>query len=163
MGMSPWSLHPLRVRYQETDQMRVVFHTNYLNWFEIGRTEWMRRSGVTYRELEERGLLFPVTDIEASFLQPARYDDWVTVCTRVAEWTPLRMRFESAIVAGDLTQGGGVRQLAGDELPGTLLVRGGTRHAWVNADFRPVRLDRAEPELYRKLRGMIDGGAGAQG
>ena len=84
-GMPIWHLHPLRVRYQETDQMGVVYYANYLTWFEIGRTEFVRHFGTTYREIEAKGLLLPVVDAECSYLSPARYDDRVAVCTTIAE------------------------------------------------------------------------------
>jgi acyl-CoA thioester hydrolase len=148
--MTMWFLHPLRVRYQETDQMGVVYHANYLNWFEIGRTEWVRQAGINYKEMEARGLLLPVTDVEASFKQPALYDDWITVCTRLAEMTSIRVRFESRIMSGDLTERFGTGY-AGDEPLGLLLVKGGTRHVWVNREWRPIRFAREAPDWYDQM------------
>ncbi|MBW5447425.1 YbgC/FadM family acyl-CoA thioesterase [Cohnella sp. CFH 77786] len=153
--MHTWYLHALRVRYQETDPMKVVYHANYLNWFEIGRTEWVRHAGISYRDMEDRGLLLPVTHLEASFEQPARYDDWVTVCTRAAEMSALRVRFQTRIVMGDLAASHGPSLMA-EEPPGGVLVAGSTRHVWVNAAWKPVRLDREAPELYRKLKALAD-------
>ncbi|MBB6671043.1 acyl-CoA thioesterase [Cohnella nanjingensis] len=156
---SAWHLHPLRVRYQETDKMGVVYHANYVNWFEIGRTEWVRQAGYTYREIETRGLLLPVVNLEASFEQPALYDDWVTICTRVTEMTPLRVRFESRVVRGDRTQERDA-PLTGDEPPGETLVKGGTRHVWVNAAWKPVRLDREAPDVWQAMRQLTEGRTG---
>ncbi|RED56586.1 acyl-CoA thioesterase [Cohnella lupini] len=153
--MGIWMLHPLRVRYQETDQMGVVYHANYLNWFEIGRTEWVRQAGIAYKEMENSGLLLPVTDVEASFKQPAVYDDWVTVCTRMAEMSSVRVRFESRVVSGDITGGLGERY-EGDEPPGLLLVRGGTRHVWVNKDWKPVRFAREAQDWYDRMIRLAD-------
>ncbi|UUZ80572.1 acyl-CoA thioesterase [Paenibacillus sp. P26] len=130
-----WFTHEIRVRYQETDQMGVVYHANYLNWFEIGRTEMIRRMGMPYRTLEAKGLLLPVTEAELKFHQPARYDDLVTVYTRVEERSPLRLGFAYEIKRGE-----------------ELLVSGGTRHVWLNRDWRPVRIDREAPELDALLR-----------
>jgi acyl-CoA thioester hydrolase len=145
-----WFLHPLRVRYQETDQMGVVYHANYLNWFEIGRTEWVRQAGISYKEMETRGLLLPVTDVEASFKQPALYDDWVTICTQVVEMSSVRVRFESRVLSGIATETLG-DSYEGEEPPGLLLVRGGTRHVWVNKEWKPVRLAREAPEWYERM------------
>jgi acyl-CoA thioester hydrolase len=153
--MKTWFLHPLRVRYQETDQMRVVYHANYLNWFEIGRTEWVRHAGISYREMEASGLLLPVTHVEASFLQPARYDDWVTVCTHLEEMTPLRIKFQSRVVRGDLTETHGL-SLSADEPSGEILVRGSTHHVWVGPSMKPVRLDRESPASYEKIRALYE-------
>jgi acyl-CoA thioester hydrolase len=152
--MKTWYLHTMRVRYQETDQMKVVYHANYLNWFEIGRTEWVRHAGISYREMEEKGLLLPVTHLDVSFLQPAQYDDVVTVCTHMAEMSALRVRFESKVVIGDLASShDGV--YVGDEPPGETLVEGKTRHVWVNAAWKPVRLDREAPVFHTKLLAQI--------
>jgi len=153
--MGHWFLHPLRVRYQETDQMGVVYHANYLNWFEIGRTEWVRQAGIAYKDMEARGLLLPVTDVEASFKQPASYDEWVTVCTRVAEMTSVRVRFESRVIGGDLTERFG-SSFAGEEPPGTVLVQGGTRHVWVNKEWKPVRFAKEAPDWYDKMLKLIE-------
>ncbi|MFC4304799.1 acyl-CoA thioesterase [Cohnella boryungensis] len=153
--MGKWFLHPLRVRYQETDQMGVVYHANYLNWFEIGRTEWVRRAGIAYRDMESRGLLLPVTDVQASFKQPALYDEWVTVCTHVAEMSSVRVRFESRILSGNAAETLG-DSYDGEEPPGTLLVSGTTRHVWVNREWRPVRFAREAPEWYDKMIKLVE-------
>ncbi|RXZ84657.1 acyl-CoA thioesterase [Paenibacillaceae bacterium] len=146
-----WHLHPLRVRYQETDRMAVVFHGNYINWFEIGRTEMIRHAGLRYRDLEQHGLLLPVIELESKFIMPALYDDFVLVCTRISAMTPVRIAFESQVRRID--EHTAFPELCGDETPpGELLVRGTTRHAWVNKDFQPCRLDKAMPEVYRALQ-----------
>ncbi len=97
-----WHAWPLRVRYQETDQMGVVYHMNYLNWFEIGRTEAIRALGIAYRDLEAEGLFLPLTDAQMVFKRAARYDDEVVVYTKLVsgstghvwlnrEWHPTRL------------------------------------------------------------------------
>jgi acyl-CoA thioester hydrolase len=130
--------------------MGVVYHANYLNWFEIGRTEWVRQAGITYKEMEARGLLLPVTDVEASFKQPALYDDWVTICTQVAEISSIRVRFESRVLSGNVMEALG-DSYEGEEPPGLLLVRGGTRHVWVNKEWKPVRFAREAPDWYEQM------------
>ncbi|NGQ94846.1 acyl-CoA thioesterase [Brevibacillus sp. SYP-B805] len=126
----------IRVRYSETDQMGVVYHANYLHWFEVGRTDFLRGAGFSYRELEEQGLLLPVTDASLSYKQPARYDDVVVVRTCISRLTPLRLAFGYEITR------------PGD---GQLLVTGETMHVFTNAAFKPVRLSRQLPELYAWL------------
>lgn len=69
----------LRVRYGETDQMGVVYHGNYALYFEIARTESLRQIDVTYRELEESGIMMPVVNLNINFKKPARYDDLLTI------------------------------------------------------------------------------------
>ncbi|WP_270164754.1 acyl-CoA thioesterase [Paenibacillus sp. SYP-B4298] len=159
---SRWHLHPQRVRYQETDQMQVVFHGNYVNWFEIGRTEWVRSAGIPYAAIEQQGLLLPVTELQCRFLRPARYDNQIVICTRVTEFSTVRLTFESQIrLVGETREGEprstGFTEASTDELPGELLVEGGTRHVWVGADFRPARLDKAAPELYALIQQVVLG------
>jgi len=91
--LSRWFHTSFRVRYQETDQMGVVYHANYLNWFEIGRTEMIRELGFSYREMEEAGALLPVVDLDVKYHQPARYDDQITVFTRMIDFSPLRIHY----------------------------------------------------------------------
>lgn len=146
-----WYPFQIRVRYQETDQMGVVYHGNYINWFEIGRTEWIRTQGMTYHELEAKGLLLPLVDLQMSFKQPAKYDDFITLYTRVTDFTNIRVTFESQVRRGISTES--IRPISeNEELPGEQLVTGMTKHVWVNPKFRPVRLDRVMPELYAILK-----------
>jgi len=146
-----WYAHPFRVRYQETDQMGVVFHGNYVTWFEIGRTEWIRNLGFTYADIESKGLLFPVIDLAVSYVLPAKYDDTVIVCTKVKEFSPLRMEFQSQVRRVTAEHFVGAEYESEENLPGELLVHGGTKHVWVNEDFRPTRVNKVLPDLFNKL------------
>lgn len=156
---SSWHVFPLRVRYEETDQMSVVFYGNYLTWFEIGRTEMIRHAGFPYRDIEAAGLLLPVIDVDCRYVKPARYDDVVLICTRIADASPARVAFESQARLGTeahLAAGG--RLLDEEALASCdLLAAGGTRHMWVNASFKPIRLERAMPELYAWLQARVQG------
>ena len=80
-----------RVRYVECDPMGFLHHSNYLPFFEMGRTELLRQYGVSYRELEERDILFVVTRIAVNFKRPARYDDELELVTRVLRQTHVRI------------------------------------------------------------------------
>ncbi len=86
-----------RVRYAETDQMGVVYHSNYIVYFEIGRTEAMRSLGSAYAALEERGLVLAITEVGAKYHAPARYDDVLTIRTWLRELSKARLRFEYEI------------------------------------------------------------------
>ncbi|WP_426452065.1 acyl-CoA thioesterase [Paenibacillus sp. S-38] len=134
-----WFIYEVRVRYEETDQMGVVYHANYLTWFEIGRTEMIRSLGMPYQTLEARGLLLPLTDAEMKFRLPARYDDWITIRVRVSEFSSLRLTFECEIRRGT-----------------ELLVTGRTKHVWVNREWRPTRIDKEAPDLYELIKASWD-------
>ncbi|MDQ1233310.1 acyl-CoA thioester hydrolase [Paenibacillus sp. SORGH_AS306] len=157
---SDWHGIAFRVRYQENDPMGVVYHTNYLNWFELGRTEMIRDLGFRYRDMEAAGLLLPLIDASLSYGHPARYDDRVAIYTRITEFSKLRIDYEYKIhlldehdtSVGDSSSSGERPIFKADEvLPGEPLTSGSTRHVWVNKDFKPVRLDKQVPALYYAL------------
>ena len=86
-----------RVRYAETDQMRVVYHANYLVWCEIGRTDHIRTLGSSYREMEERGITLAVSEASLRFIAPARYDDLIRVETSLSRVTSRTLTFDYVI------------------------------------------------------------------
>jgi acyl-CoA thioester hydrolase len=87
----------IRVRYSETDPMGFLHHGNYFAYFEMGRTELLRASGGNYRQMEEAGMLMVVVSIECKYRKPARYDDLLTLKTRVARVTPAKIEHEYRI------------------------------------------------------------------
>jgi acyl-CoA thioester hydrolase len=87
----------VRVRYSETDQMGVVYHGNYLPYFEIGRVEWLRNKGISYKNMEESGVALPIVNINISYKKPARYDDLLTVVTKFKNQSSVKIEFECLI------------------------------------------------------------------
>ena len=73
----------LRVRYAETDQMGVVYHSNFIIWMEVGRVEMMRALGYTYRDMEQDGFHLPVAEVKCRYKAPAKYDDLIVIRTRM--------------------------------------------------------------------------------
>ena len=91
----------LRVRYAETDQMGVVYHSNHLIWFEVGRVELMREMGFSYRDMErEDGVMLAVAEARCRYAFPARFDDEVVVETWVANANPRMVTFANAVRDG---------------------------------------------------------------
>lgn len=90
-----------RVRYAETDRMGVVYHGNYLIWCEIGRTEHIRQFGMSYREMEERGVALAVAEASIRYQKAARYDDAVRVETTLADVSSRTVTFDYAILNAD--------------------------------------------------------------
>ena len=80
----------VRVRYAETDQMGVVYHGNYAQYFEMGRVEWLRNLGISYKWMEENGVMLPVVSLQLNYKKPARYDDLLRVKTIFKVRHPLR-------------------------------------------------------------------------
>ncbi len=95
--MSHVQVSELRVRYAETDQMGVVYHANYLVWCEIGRTDFIRQFGVSYAELERRGVSLAVSEATVRYHGAARYDDRIRVETRLAEVRSRSVAFDYRI------------------------------------------------------------------
>jgi conserved hypothetical protein TIGR00051 len=87
----------IRVRYEETDQMGVVYYSNYYRYFEVGRTDWFRNLGISYKKLEEMGIFLPVVESHCRYYHSIFYDDVITVKTIVTEFTGVRIRFDYAI------------------------------------------------------------------
>lgn len=110
------------VRYAETDMMGVVYHGNYLPWFEVGRTTLLKELGLAYRQLEADGFRLPVLEVGVKYQRPALYDDTLTVITRLHERPVLRIRLEYEVRRGD-----------------ELLATGFTVHAFIDREGRPVR------------------------
>ncbi|MFD2630118.1 acyl-CoA thioesterase [Oceanobacillus kapialis] len=138
----------IRVHYKDTDQMGVVHHGNYVNLFEIGRTEWMRQAGIPYSKMEEMGLLLPVMDLTINYQKSAHYDDQVVIYTSVSNVSKVRIQFD---YEARLLQ---EEQEATDLPSGELLAKGSTVHMWVNRDWKPARIDRLAPEVFAKLQAM---------
>ena len=87
----------LRVRYAETDQMGIVYYGNYAQYFEVGRVEWLRKLGVSYRSMEEQGLMLPVVSLNVRFKKPALYDDVIKVKTRLVKIPSATIEFDYEI------------------------------------------------------------------
>ena len=118
-----------RVRYAETDQMGVVYHSNLIVWFEVGRVEMMRQLGFTYREMERDGMHLPVVDVSCRYKLPARYDDIVVIRTRLVNVRESLLHFTYELVR---------------ETDGALLAEGESVHMVVDAEFKRSPL----PEKY---------------
>lgn len=87
----------IRVRYSETDQMSVVYHGNYAQFFEIGRTEWLRSIGVTYKYMENSGIMLPVISLSCNFKKSALYDDELTITTYLKKTPSVKIEFDYEI------------------------------------------------------------------
>jgi acyl-CoA thioester hydrolase len=105
--------------------MGVVYYANYLVWFEVGRTEWLRDTGWSYRELEHDGVSLPVIEAHCVYRQPVRYDDEIEVRTGATLLTPVRLRFDYEVVRLE---------------DGTIAAVGHTVHAALEPGGRPCRL-----------------------
>lgn len=122
----------VRVRYGETDQMGYVYYGNYAMYYEVGRVESLRQLGLTYKELEEMGVMMPVLENKSKFHHAALYDDEITIVTTLREKPSVRIKFEYALYNGS----------------GKLIHEGETLLAFVDKKSgRPCR----PPEVFQKV------------
>jgi len=112
---------PVRVRYADTDKMGIVYYGNYPIFFEMGRSEYMREKGFTYREFEDMGYYLVVVGMEVQYYNTAAYDDLLIVKTRISELKSRGLTFHYIIYRD-----------------GNLIVEGKTRHVCPNTNKQPV-------------------------
>lgn len=124
-----------RVRYQETDRMGIVYHSNYIIWFDIGRTEFMRSLGYEYSRLEKEGIWLPIIEVGCRYKNPALYDDEITVETHIEELTRVRIKFGYKVSRGE-----------------DVLVEGFTVQAFTSDKLKPIALNKVKIDLYNKLK-----------
>jgi len=127
----PESVYEHFVSYGETDNMGVLYYGEYLHIFERARSKFMRDRGMSYADVEAKGVILPVREAHVRYRSPARYDDRIHVLARISEWGRASVKFEYEISA------------AGD---GRLIATGYTHHPTVNADMKPV----AVPDWLRE-------------
>ena len=87
----------VRVRYGETDQMGVVYHGSYVPYFEIGRVEWLRNKGVSYKDMEQNGIALPIVSLHLNYKKPAKYDDLLTIHTKLKSYSGVKIEFDCEI------------------------------------------------------------------
>lgn len=128
------------VRYAETDQMGIVHHSNYAIWFEAGRTDFLKKSGVTYSSLEAKGILLPLYEMNCKFISPAKYEDEIIVITKLKFLSRVRIHFSYRVINTN----------------NSLLATGETMHAWTNKEMKPINAEKAIPDIFLMLSQIIE-------
>ncbi|MET1247364.1 thioesterase family protein [Sporolactobacillus sp. STCC-11] len=129
------------VRYNETDKMGIVHHSQYVNYFEIARTDFVRQAGISYRKIEEEGLMMPVLGINVQYHTPALYDDTILVETSIRTYDSIKMIFDYKIYR---------------QTDRKLLVEGSSSHCWTDLSLRPVSIRRKNKELHTLIMSVMD-------
>ena len=127
----------IRVIYADTDAMGIVYHTNYIKWFEAGRGDMMRQAGFPYSVLEKKGMWLPVVSVTCEYKAPAFYEDIITIATWVE-----KLGGVSVVIAYEITK----------KETGELLASGSTRHGITDKDLKPMRIKKEFPEIYEFFR-----------
>ena len=122
----------IRVRYGDTDKMRIVYYANYLVYFEVGRTEFIRQFYKSYADIERDGYVLPVLSASVEYKNSATYDDFLTVKSTLSKFTKLRLFFSYEVYKED----------------GTLVCTGKTEHCFTDENGKPCRMP---PELWQAM------------
>ena len=126
--------YTLRTRYAETDQMGVVYYGNYPQYLELGRVEWLRAIGLTYKEMEAEGIMMPVVSLQIQYKKPALYDELITIRTKLKDLPSTKIEFDYEIL----------------NEKGELLSTANTILVFVDAKtFRPIRCPEKVLDLIR--------------
>ncbi|MFP4697361.1 MAG: acyl-CoA thioesterase [Eubacteriales bacterium] len=124
------------VRYAETDQMGVVHHANYPIWYEIARTDFIKKIGITYTEMENMGLVVPLLELNIKYIEPAYYEDELIIEAILKKVAGLKMIFEYQIYRNNKIKPINIGQ---------------TVHAIVDKELKPINVKKEYPELYNSL------------
>ena len=130
----------VKVRYAETDKMGVVYHSNYLIYFEIGRTEFINKCGMSYSEMEEMGIMIPLLESNCRYIQGAKYADELIVRTWIEELSAAKVKFNYSIVR---------------ESDGKEITKGNTLHVFVDNNFKIINLKKKFPKIMIDLEGLL--------
>ena len=134
----------LTVRYAETDKMGIVHHSVYPVWYEIGRSDYVKVFGMTYSQIEQAGVMMPLTNLNCHFTFPAKYEDNIIVRTKVIMLSAARITFTYT-----------VKRINEDNTE-TELGYGVTEHGFIDKDtFKPCNVKKRLPELYAKIKATL--------
>ncbi|WP_291321942.1 thioesterase family protein [Desulfonatronospira sp.] len=122
---APETRHPHRVSYGETDAMGVVYYANYLHWFEMARSTYIRERGIGYAEIEARGVFLPVTEAWCKYMQPCRFDELIFIRAAVSRWGKASFTFCYEVLSREQDR---------------VLTLGRTEHVCMGPEGRPVRV-----------------------
>lgn len=128
------------VRYAETDQMGIVHHSNYLIWFEAGRTDFVKGSKISYSEMEKEGILIPLAESNCKYIIGAKYEDELIIKTWIKELTPVKVEFNYSVIR---------------EKDKKEIAKGSTIHVFVNKDFKIINLKKNHPLMFEKLQSLV--------
>jgi len=124
------------VRYAETDQMGIVHHSNYPIWYEAGRTDFIRQLGMPYSQIEAQGVLLPLIELNCKYKSYSKYEDQITVKTRVKELSYTRITFSYEVYRNDEPDA---------------VNYGETMHVWTNTELKPVNIRKYASHLYELM------------
>lgn len=128
------------VQYYETDQMKIVHHSNYIRWFEESRVNWMAQADMPCEKMEEMGIIIPVTEVTCQYKSMVRFGDTVTIIPVITKFNGVVLEFAYEIR---------------DQKTGELRVTGTSGHCFLDADYKVMSLKKKFPEVYERIQACI--------
>lgn len=129
----------ITVRYAETDMMGIVHHSRYYPWFEQARTDFIKKSGITYSQMEQMGILLPLTETQCRYLYGLKYEDEVLITCKIDKLTVARIEFSYEVF----------------RLPDMKKMSyGKTKHGFIDKNFRAINLKKTFPDIWEKLESL---------
>lgn len=126
----------IRPRYAETDQMGIIYHSNYIVWFEVARSDFFKAIGYSYKKLEEENIILPVLEVNCKYLKSAKYDEEVIIKTSLRFFKGIRLGLNYVIM---------------DKSTGDKLVEGYTIHGFVDKNLKPINIKKKNIEIYNLI------------
>ena len=128
------SMTNIRVRYAETDAMGIVHHANYYLYFEVAREDLIKELGISYKEIEEMGIMMPLVETECKYIEAAKYDDELIIQAKIIELTAVKVRIEYNVIKKENNK---------------VIAKGSTLQTFVNrSDFKIVNMKRFNNDLW---------------
>lgn len=130
-----------KIQYYETDQMKIVHHSNYIRWFEEARTDVMERMGFGYDKMEEAGVMSPVLAVNVEYKTMSRYGESVVIDVKVKAYKGVRMTLAYIIK---------------DKATDVIRCLGESKHCFLNMEGKPVSLKKEHPEIHQLLENLLE-------
>lgn len=135
-------IYERKVYYYETDRMGIVHHSNYIRWFEEARIDFLGASDLSYKKMEDEGIMIPVVSVDCRYKSPAKFGDDIAIEARLVKYNGIVIELEYVVKNKNTSQ---------------ILVTGNSSHCFVNSDnFRPISLKRDRPDMDEKFKTVLE-------
>lgn len=135
-----WQVYRHKTQYYETDQMGLIHHSNYIRWFESARVDALDQMGISYKSMEERGILIPVLSVSCDYKSMVHFGDIVLVIPKVEQLTGVKMAMSYQVI---------------DEASGELRTTGSSKHCFLNLEHRPISVKRVHRDIFNALHSIV--------
>lgn len=135
-----WQVYRHKTQYYETDQMGLIHHSNYIRWFESARVDALDQMGISYKSMEERGILIPVLSVSCDYKSMVHFGDIVLVIPKVEQLTGVKMAMSYQVI---------------DEASGELRTTGSSKHCFLNLEHRPISIKRDYKDIFDTLQSVV--------